>query len=44
VAAGVARHIWLRRGRLRAKPTDGTGPAAGEPLDAVEDIDLEVEP
>jgi hypothetical protein len=44
VAAGVARHIWLRRGRLRTKATNGLGPAAGEPIDTVEDIDIEVEP
>jgi hypothetical protein len=44
VAAGVARHIWLRRGRLQSKPPDGKNLSAGPVVDPVDDIDLELEP
>jgi hypothetical protein len=44
VAAGVARHIWLRRDRLRAKPPGIKNPSAGPVVDPVDDIDLELEP
>ena len=44
VAAGVARHIWLRRSQLRTKPTAGTGVAAGRAIYPPEDIDLDLEP
>jgi hypothetical protein len=44
VAAGVARHIWLRRDRLRAKPPNGKKSSVGPVVDPIEDIDLELEP
>jgi len=44
-AAGVARHIWLQRFRLRSNP--GAGPALTkahqEATDSVEEIDQEIE-
>jgi hypothetical protein len=42
-AAGVARHIWVRRHRLRVNPP-GAKPAKGAIIDPTEDIDLELEP
>jgi hypothetical protein len=44
VAAGVARHIWLRRGHLRTNPPGGTSTAAGPAIYPPEDIDLDLEP
>jgi hypothetical protein len=35
-AAGVARHIWLQRGALRAEPTAEPGQELEPPLDTVE--------
>jgi len=44
-AAGVARHIWLQRARLRGNP--GAGPvlnkASNAAADPVEEIDQEIE-
>jgi uncharacterized membrane protein len=39
-AAGGARHIWLQRAQLRAKPAAGANSAP----DAVEQTDVETEP
>jgi hypothetical protein len=45
-AAGVARHIWLQRSRLRSNPE--AGPLRQRPasraFDPVEDVDQESEP
>jgi hypothetical protein len=44
-AAGLARHIWLQRARLRSNP--GAAPAADKArnaaFDPVEEIDHEIE-
>lgn len=41
-AAGVARHIWLQRARLRGNP--GAGSIAGKAaFDPIEEIDQEIE-
>ena len=44
-AAGLARHIWLRRARLNSNP--GAGGASSNPggavFDPVEEIDPEIE-
>lgn len=44
-AAGVARHIWLRRTQLHSNPDAGpvSKPAAGAALDPVEEVDSEIE-
>jgi len=42
--AGVARHIWLRRGKLRSKPESGPGRPPDRTLDPAEEVDQEVEP
>ncbi len=42
-AAGVARHIWLQRVRLRPKPIAGAGPTAGLAFDPAEEPDHELE-
>jgi membrane-associated PAP2 superfamily phosphatase len=45
-AAGVARHIWIRRYRLHSNPRAGAGtvahPAARAALDPIEEIDPEL--
>jgi len=40
-AAGMARHIWLQRGRLRDQGAAGNLPGAPQAVDPVEDIELE---
>jgi hypothetical protein len=44
-AAGVARHIWLQRHRLRGKSGAGPvpGPSSSKAFDPVEEIDQELE-
>ena len=42
--AGVARHIWLQRAKLRRKPPAGAGPALDPARDAAEETDLDLEP
>jgi HAMP domain-containing protein len=43
VAAGVARHIWIRRANLRHKPVAGkvSQAAPGQVLDPAEETELE---
>jgi hypothetical protein len=45
-AAGVARHIWLRRSRLTSNPGAGPmiGKPGGPPFEPVEEADSEIEP
>jgi hypothetical protein len=45
-AAGVARHIWLRRSRLHSNPDAGPVPKApaSAAFGPVEDVDQETEP
>jgi hypothetical protein len=45
-AAGVARHIWIRRSKLRSKPAAGqvSRAAPGKPVDPAEETEPEVEP
>jgi hypothetical protein len=45
-AAGMARHIWLRRSRLNSNPEAGSPPrqSVNAAFDPVEDIDQEREP
>jgi hypothetical protein len=44
VAAGVARHIWLRRSALQRKTRGSAGPAAGHADELAEESDLDREP
>ena len=43
VAAGVARHIWLRRPARQRKSPGSAGPASGLADDPVEESDLDHE-
>jgi hypothetical protein len=42
--AGVARHIWLQRAKLRRKPPAGAGKALDPARDPAEENDQELEP
>jgi hypothetical protein len=44
VAAGVARHIWLRRSALQHKPRGSAGRVPGHADDQAEEPDLDREP
>jgi hypothetical protein len=42
-AAGLARHIWLRRAKIRSKPTTGTVEGVDPTAGQAEETDVETE-
>jgi hypothetical protein len=40
-AAGVARHVWLQRARIRSKPDAGAGPDLDSAPGPAEETDVE---